>query len=893
MDYKFKFSIITAVYNVETYLESAIESIVNQDIGFLKNVQIILVDDGSTDSSPAICDEYAAKYPNNVFVVHKPNGGVSSARNEGMKHIQGKYTNFLDGDDKLTLKTLKNVWKFFEKYDNETDVVAIPLRFFGGYKGRHPLNYKFEETRLVNLEEEWEYIQLSSSSAFIRSTALEGMFFDKRLAYAEDAKLMQQVLLKKKMLGVVNDAAYMYRRRVLGEGEQSAIQRSTSDPRWYLPYMKYFQLETIEYAKNNFGYIPKFIQCTLLYDLQWRIKEEDLPKDILNEKEIEEYREAINSVLSIVDDDVVMAQRKLFRDYKFFILKKKYGSIPATEVIDNDFVYVFSDDAQFKLSECRVKIEFLTVKDNVLSIEGFVRLYSLPYSSTNVFVICNGKKIPCEAVKREEKVTALGSDIIFSCGYKVDIPLENGNVNNLTFGATINGTDVIFTRLCYGYFSPISDTYKFSYCCRENWLISRNANSLTIVNNSLVKKLVSEGKFLAEIVLKKKAPKTALLRFWHYINKHFKIKPLWLISDRPTRPGDNGEAFFRYMRKEHPEINSKFVLTKASPEYKKIKAIGPVVEPRSTKHKLLVLKSDYIVSSQGENEHFDPFGRARNSFRDLTMGRPFVFLQHGVIKDDLSGWLNRYDKNLYGFVTSAKAEYDSILECDYAYTEKEVWLTGLPRFDRLYNNEQKIITIMPTWRKYLTNGRDAATDMWRLKPDFEQSTFFVFYNALLSNEKLMSKLKECGYKIKYLVHPNLRESVNSIKVADENLVELITEDVSYTDIYAVSDLVVTDYSSAVFDFAYLRKPIVYTHFDYNEFVAGEHSYVAGYFEYERDGFGEVEYDLDSTVDRIIEYMENGCELKPKYRERIDNFFAFNDKNNCQRVYEKIIESSRK
>ena len=225
MDYKFKFSIITAVYNVETYLESAIESIVNQDIGFLKNVQIILVDDGSTDSSPAICDEYAAKYPNNVFVVHKPNGGVSSARNEGMKHIQGKYTNFLDGDDKLTLKTLKNVWKFFEKYDNETDVVAIPLRFFGGYKGRHPLNYKFEETRLVNLEEEWEYIQLSSSSAFIRSTALEGMFFDKRLAYAEDAKLMQQVLLKKKMLGVVNDAAYMYRRRVLGEGEQSAIQR--------------------------------------------------------------------------------------------------------------------------------------------------------------------------------------------------------------------------------------------------------------------------------------------------------------------------------------------------------------------------------------------------------------------------------------------------------------------------------------------------------------------------------------------------------------------------------------------------------------------------------------------------------------------------------------------
>lgn len=64
---------------------------------------------------------------------------------------------------------------------------------------------------------------------------------------------------------------------------------------------------------------------------------------------------------------------------------------------------------------------------------------------------------------------------------------------------------------------------------------------------------------------------------------------------------------------------------------------------------------------------------------------------------------------------------------------------------------------------------------------------------------------------------------------------------------------------------------------------------AGYFDYERDGFGEVEYDLDGTIDRIIEYMQNGCRLKEKYRQRIDHFFAFQDKNNCRRVYEKILE----
>lgn len=55
-----------------------------------------------------------------------------------------------------------------------------------------------------------------------------------------------------------------------------------------------------------------------------------------------------------------------------------------------------------------------------------------------------------------------------------------------------------------------------------------------------------------------------------------------------------------------------------------------------------------------------------------------------------------------------------------------------------------------------------------------------------------------------------------------------------------------------------------------------------------NNFGEVEHELEATVDRIIEYMENGCTLKQVYRERIDNFFAFNDKDNCRRVYEKIV-----
>ena len=62
----------------------------------------------------------------------------------------------------------------------------------------------------------------------------------------------------------------------------------------------------------------------------------------------------------------------------------------------------------------------------------------------------------------------------------------------------------------------------------------------------------------------------------------------------------------------------------------------------------------------------------------------------------------------------------------------------------------------------------------------------------------------------------------------------------------------------------------------------------GYFDYERDGFGEVTYDLESTIDLILNYVSTGCKLKDLYRQRIDSFFAFRDQDNCQRVVERIL-----
>ena len=96
-----------------------------------------------------------------------------------------------------------------------------------------------------------------------------------------------------------------------------------------------------------------------------------------------------------------------------------------------------------------------------------------------------------------------------------------------------------------------------------------------------------------------------------------------------------------------------------------------------------------------------------------------------MTKDNQSKWLNKYNRNLFGFIVSTKPEYDSAFTYDYFYPEKNIWLTGMPRYDRLVHDERKYVTVMPTWRKSLSSGTDAR-GVWQLGKEFQESEYFHF-----------------------------------------------------------------------------------------------------------------------------------------------------------------------
>ncbi len=201
MDEK-KFSIIVPIYNVELYLEECLNSILTQDFG---NYEVILVDDGSTDSCPDICDRYVT-HDYRFKTIHKTNGGVSSARNIGIKESQGKYIVFLDSDDILFPGMLKALNTCIDNESCPPDMIIGNIVHWDGEHEEIIVNNKYyiqeQKRTLLELNEEYaaKGVQLPwrPYQSVYRRKFLMGanLLFDEKLAVAEDCDFYLRCIKK-------------------------------------------------------------------------------------------------------------------------------------------------------------------------------------------------------------------------------------------------------------------------------------------------------------------------------------------------------------------------------------------------------------------------------------------------------------------------------------------------------------------------------------------------------------------------------------------------------------------------------------------------------------------------------------------------------------------------
>ena len=267
-----KISIIVPVYNVENYLKDALESIINQTY---KNLEILVVDDGSKDSSGKICDEYAEKN-NRVKVFHQENKGLSGARNTALKNATGKYIMFIDSDDIFELDACEKMYNAIEK--NKADFVIGNYIYIDddGTKWDKPVfsKEKYNEFKLSIKDYEKSFYIMNSGvwNKIFRKSFLDDLQieFEEGLP-AEDAIFTTYCFIKSSNVCYIPSIVYNYRQRksdsisveltheyFSGINKAYNIIYNNFKTKNELEYYRYF------YAKSMNYILYKFIDSTKL-----------------------------------------------------------------------------------------------------------------------------------------------------------------------------------------------------------------------------------------------------------------------------------------------------------------------------------------------------------------------------------------------------------------------------------------------------------------------------------------------------------------------------------------------------------------------------------------------------------------------------------------------------
>lgn len=202
-------SVIVPIYNVEDYLERCINSLVNQTY---RNLEIILVDDGSFDLCPQMCDGWAEK-DNRIRVIHKENGGLSDARNVGLKIAKGEYVFFVDSDDYINLDAIE----IFEAYADDEDMIVAEATVVKTDKIEHRVhtnlkeNYVYTGVELATLAiKKGEWHVEAWINMYKREFLIQNDLFFTRGIYHEDNDFQPRVFLKAIKVKYLHKEFYNY-----------------------------------------------------------------------------------------------------------------------------------------------------------------------------------------------------------------------------------------------------------------------------------------------------------------------------------------------------------------------------------------------------------------------------------------------------------------------------------------------------------------------------------------------------------------------------------------------------------------------------------------------------------------------------------------------------------
>ena len=560
--------------------------------------------------------------------------------------------------------------------------------------------------------------------------------------------------------------------------------------------------------------------------------------------------------------------------------------------------WAFEDDVLLPL--CEINKEYAAIRainyckgkleiDGVLSIGEF-----LDREQVKLTVRREESSIP---VKFSE---IYGLDKLFGVTYHhkymfhVSIPVFSlTKRSKLQFVLDINGEDNVIEIRTQSIYSHVREDVRGQYWrFAEEWCLNiarKNEMYLTMVTQSEINK--READYQKELLTRAKsgdkmAAYAVELRQEYFARKNeFPDERIWITFDKLYKAGDNGEYLYDYISSKEDGIDIRYLIKNDAPDYERMREKGDKLLVWGEKETLVTaLRAEAVLTTHANIASYVGFDKKLIPYICDLFSPVNVCIQHGLTVQDIAQFQNRLFDNLHLYLCVSPNEIANLSRPIYGFTEKgSVRLAGIARYDGLHSKEQRQILITPTWRRDIVNANIAHFKKEH-NDSFKNSEYYRIYNQLINDKKLIECAKKYHYRIVYLLHPATSAQLDDYDRND--YVELIpaASDMSYEKILTESSLMITDYSGIQFDFAYMRKPVLY----YHPAALPPHYDESKAYRYERDAFGPVLDNHEELVDAICDYMSNDCKMKDEYRERADRFFAYNDFNNCERIYNEIL-----
>lgn len=868
-EFQYKATVIVPVYNVEDYLAGCIESLVDQTIEH-SQIEVLLINDGSTDSSLSICKEYASIY-DFIKVINKENEGVSSTRNLGITMAKGKYLFFVDSDDTISKNTIKDVSDFFDKHYDEVDMVAYYDKYFSnGVEERPHMRYKFlTKTGIYDLTETPYALQLRLSMC-IKNRFGDNLLFDETMGYQEDQSYCAWVLEEKMKMGFVKEAVYNYNKN------ENGIVAQQSNP------IVMFENTTSYFEKifERYEEVPVYYQALFFHDIQWKFASSCLYPYHYDEVELKRAKKRIQNLLKRIDYSIIFKHSNLDNYQKIYWMRQKEDNFLTPILLENSMKLYYKGNLLYQRNDVEIILKRLHIGEESVRFIGY---YKSPFFSLTddleFYTVENGEKKNLNVKLASSSYYHAKEQTDNFYGFVYDCYFEEKK--NVKFYVSMDGIE-----------------YPISYWISPTIAFSSAANYPVMINDKIKVELKDKEFYLSRITEEecnkyiesdtelKGHSEVYHLRKYYQQNRQRKI---WLYCDNYSVAYDNGWLQFMHDFEKDDGIERYYITTNEqwrSYDIFSEKYYKNMVKFGSSTHKKLFLCAEKLLTAFIEKEVCYPYTNKQISLLSDILNVEFVYLQHGVLHAHLPWYYSPFGVTVDKEVVSSRFEIEN-LSANYGFNKEDLIPSGMPRYDYLDKTKKpkRQVLFAPSWRSYLTGDIVSGNSVREGNVNkLQKSNYFVNIQEFINHQELNRVLKEHNVELHLKLHPEFYCTYSNMNWINSSNVKLADNKVDLTEYAAF----ITDFSSFVFDYAPLCRPIMYFVPDYAEFKAGLNRYRMLDLPFE-EAFGRLAITPEEAVDNLSHIITSGFKTEDIYYQRMKNFYLDNTEC-CEGIYEYLIKN---